>query len=53
MKQASDVPLNMKGTPCSGGDSAPLKTSSKTRYLTRSANPAKRVRAWALSGHGI
>jgi hypothetical protein len=40
----------MKGTPCSGADSASLKTSSKTRYLTRSVNPAKRVRAWAHSG---
>ena len=28
----------------------PLKTSSKTPYLTRSTNPAKRVRAWAHRG---
>ena len=31
MKRASDVPLMMKGTPCSRGNYAPLKTSSKTR----------------------
>jgi hypothetical protein len=42
MKPASDVPLMMKGTPCSGGNHAPLKTSSKVHYITRSTNPAKR-----------
>src|ERR1700733_5912776 len=30
MKPALDVPLVMKGTPCSRGNYAPLKTSSKT-----------------------
>ena len=39
----------MKGTPCSRGNYAPLKTSSKTHHVTRSTNPAKRVRAWARS----
>ena len=29
--QASEVPLMMKGTPCSRGNCAPLKTSSKMR----------------------
>ena len=41
----------MKGTPYSRGNYAPLKTSSKTRYGTRRTDPAKRVRAWALSGN--
>ncbi len=40
----------MKGTPCSSRDHAPLKTLGKMRYLARSANPAKRVRAWARVG---
>src|ERR1700733_14412945 len=85
MKPASDVPLMMKGTPCSRGNYAPLKTSSKTcisvevqglgpwRGLghppnlacfigqwfgcgvcsTHNTNPAKRVRAWARSGHSF
>src|SRR5208282_3165107 len=50
MKRASDVPLMMKGTPCSRGNYAPCKTSSKVRYVTRSTNPAKRVRAWVETG---
>jgi hypothetical protein len=36
----------MKGTQCSRGDYAPLETSSKAHYITRSTNPAKWVRAW-------
>jgi len=40
-----DVPLKVKGTPCSGGDHAPFKSLSKRHYLTRNANPAERVRA--------
>src|SRR5579859_4646997 len=51
MKPASDVPLMMKGTPCSRGKHAPLKASSKTPYVTPSVNPAKRVRARARSSH--
>ena len=51
MKWASDVPLTMKGTPCSRGNYAPRKTSSKTRYVTCSVIPAKQVRAWAQTGH--
>ena len=75
----------MKGTPCSRGNYAPLKTSSKTRISievqglgpwrglgqrpnlacfigqwfgcwvcpTHNTNPAKRVRAWVESGHGL
>jgi hypothetical protein len=41
----------MKGTPCSRGNYAPRKTSSITRYVTCSTIPAKRVRAWAQTGH--
>jgi hypothetical protein len=40
----------MKGTPCSRRCRASLKTLGKTRYLARSSNPAKRVRAWAQGG---
>ena len=36
--------IMMKGTPCSRGKHAPLKASSKTHSVTRSTNPAKRVR---------
>ena len=43
LKRASDVSLMMKGTPCSSGNHAPLKASSKTHYVTRSTNPAKRI----------
>jgi hypothetical protein len=39
----------MKGTPCSSRRRATLKTLWETRYLARSGNPAKRVRAWAQS----
>ena len=43
------VTVQISTTSVDANQRAPLKASSKTRYLTHSANPAKRVRAWARS----